>query len=172
MTTEQKGLNSLMVSVSDLIAPAGFTYYQDSTDGSWFLDPRDDFIYHLFVNRNAYILSQSDRGQPEQAVFTTSSLGAMELFVTHLLCEGYREEMDLPRLLVVPVPLTPNDVAPGFLLTQQNHIWTLIDESTGSKFFSNHINLVKFSHYSKLSPRQLRDSCLSENGKPPFFIAS
>jgi hypothetical protein len=94
----------------------------------------------------------------------------MELFMTFWLCRNWREQHNLPRLLTVPVPVTPDKTAPGFVIERDSSAWVLKEAATGVDRRSyDDSGMVPFSHYVTMSPEELRAACMAPEGKPPFF---
>lgn len=169
MNVPQSDLDKVITNVQDLIVEADVSATQSSTDNSWYLSLGSDVRLHLLIDNNAFVLRQSDRGGDEDEFFVSTISDAMEKFLTYTLCRSLREDKDLPFLLVVPVPMTIEDVARGYTLLPNGDSWTLVEAATGNKFYGDYVDLIEFSYYAYLSPRELREACAAPAGKPPFF---
>lgn len=51
--------------------------------------------------------------------------------MTFWLCRNWRDDHNLPRLLTVPVPVTPDKAAPGFVIERDSSAWVLKEAATG-----------------------------------------
>lgn len=116
------------------------------------------------------MLGQVDRANPEREVFASENPRDMELFITFWLCRNWRDDHNLPRLLIVPVPVTADKAAQGFVIERDNRSWVLKEAATGAERHSSDASgLVHFSYYVNLSPEELRAACMAPEGKHPFF---
>lgn len=166
----QQQLDELMARTADLIAEAGHKAGKSDSDGSWYFAPSGDYYRHLFVRDGLFVLGQIDRANPEWEVFASENPLDMELFLTVWLCSNWRVDHNLPMLLTVPVPVTPDKAAPGFSIQRDDRSWVLKEAATGvERHSSDSSKLVHFSYYVTLSPEELRAACMAPQGKSPFF---
>ncbi|WP_024819742.1 Imm61 family immunity protein [Arthrobacter sp. 31Y] len=147
---------------------AGIDVGQDPLDGTWFFTS-DDVRLHLKIENESFVLGASDRGQAENHVFTTPLLEDMEKYLTYRFCTISRFDKQLPMLLVVPIPVTLDKVAPGFRIEAIGRNSRLIHHSSHIVRLGSVVDLVEFSHYVNLSGNELRTACMEPNGKLPFF---
>ena len=170
MSDMQQQLDELMARTADIIAEAGHKASKSDGDGSWYFAPSGDYYRHVFVRDGLFVLGQVDRANPEREVFASENPRDMELFMTFWLCSNWRSQHNLPRLLTVPVPVTPDKAAPGFVIEREGRSWVLKEPATGvERRSSDDSGLVRFSYFVTMSPEELRAACMAPEGKPPFF---
>ncbi|WP_295125416.1 Imm61 family immunity protein [uncultured Leifsonia sp.] len=95
----------------------------------------------------------------------------MDKYLTYSFCYRVRERSRLPMLLIVPIPVTIDKVAPGYTITKAagpRYELHHRDESTIRR--GSDTDLVEFSHYVALTPEELRASALDLEGKPHFMV--
>ncbi|MFC8038883.1 Imm61 family immunity protein [Paenarthrobacter sp. NPDC057355] len=162
-------LEALVARIMKFAGDTGIGVSSNPSDKTWFLT-MGDVRQHLKIRNGAFVLGVSHRGQPENDVFVTSLASNMEKYLLYQICMNARFSKNLPLLLTVPIPVTREKVAPGFVLTGHGRNSQLIDQHTGAISFGNDVDLVEFSHYAALTPDDLVEACLAPHGKSPFFV--
>lgn len=126
--------------LQDLVRKSGTSTTHDLSDDSWYLTVSGEITLHLARRDSKFMLSQSERGRSEDLFFESSHCDAMEKFLTYTLCTQLSADNDLPFLLVAPVPMTKEDVAPGYTLSPNGESWQLIENATGHKFYADYVD--------------------------------
>ena len=174
MSIASADVDAMIDRIRDLVISGGYALGRAPDGMSWFLDsiPGGEIRNTLSLDDNGLLLTQVQRAETEQdLVFATPLLADMEKFLTYYFCGSLREDKLLPLLLVVPIPVTIDKVAPGYTITKAD----------GPRYELHHgdesiirrgsvIDLVKFSHYVALTPDELRESALDPEGKPHFMV--
>jgi hypothetical protein len=170
MDTQSSSLDEVISRLQDLVRQTNTSVTRNPSDGSWYLAVSSETTLHLAHRDNKFALSQSDRGSEEDLFFESSHLDALDKFLTYMLCAQLRADNGLPFLLVVPVPLTVEDVAGGFSLSRNDtNSWVLSEDITGIECMADFDDLVEYSHYARLSFQELCEACQAPEGLPPFF---
>ncbi|MFE4834030.1 Imm61 family immunity protein [Arthrobacter sp. NPDC056691] len=141
-----------------------------SGDDSWCLyNLGGEVQLYLREVDGRFVLTEAERERSERIVFVSPVLDDIEKFLVFRLTSLYRRRQGQPLLLVTPVPVTADSVAPGFSLRLVGDgLATLTEATTGVERQGRIIPLVEFSHYSALSADELRTYTLHPEASPVF----
>lgn len=141
-----------------------------SDDGTWcFYNLGGEVRLYLREVDGRFVLTEAERERSERILFVSPLLDDIEKFLVFRLTSLYRRRQGQPLLLVTPVPVTANSVAPGSnLRLVGDGLATLTESVTGVERQGRVIALVEFSHYSGLSADELRTYTLHPEASPIF----
>ncbi|MFJ4026597.1 Imm61 family immunity protein [Paenarthrobacter sp. NPDC089714] len=169
MTISLESLNEICSNLTELLKESDSGLWQEEENDSWYIAMGAEATLRLYTSDSVIVIAESDKGGKEFLLFESTEAEAVELFLARLLCMHIRGDADLPMLLVVPIPLTLKDTAPGFVLASDGPVSTLTETATGKIYRGDDLDLVVFSHYAKMTPREIREAYAAPEGKPPFF---
>lgn len=159
--------------VNSVAIPADFggSFWQ-KFDAWIFANSGGEIRYYLRLVDGWLVLTNAERSETtEQLVFSTPLLADMEKFLTYYFCDSLRGDRQLPMLLVVPIPVTNDKVAPGFTITDSGGPGYELHQGGESIVRrGDDTELVEFSHYVTLTPDEIRESALDPEGKPHFMV--
>jgi hypothetical protein len=141
-----------------------------SGDGSWcFYNLGGEVRLYLRWVDGRFVLSKAEREQPEHTLFVSSVIDDVEKFLIYHLTGLYRRRQGQQQLLVTPIPVTADSVAPGFSLQLDGEgLATLTEAATGAERHGRVIAVAEFSHYAALSADELRTLTLHPERSPVF----
>ncbi|WP_431247887.1 Imm61 family immunity protein [Leifsonia xyli] len=137
------------------------------------LDLRGEVRNFLRIIEDRFVFTEAYRSNDDDSLlFSTPLLSDMERFLIFYMCNRIRYGRNLPRLLVVTIPVTNDKVAPGFTITKASGPgYELRHANEPEVRYGDDVQLVKFSHYVSLNPDEIRESALDPEGKPHFMVA-
>lgn len=168
MEVTVESLREMVSRISHIAVEADVEVSEALRAGAW-------HFYHAGIEDKVQIegenlvLSNRERNLPLQDEFITSELADMEKYLIYHFCSIARSRKGLPRLLVVPIPLTNDKVAVGYEIKGGPGMFELVDRFSNIRRYAFNTELIKFSYYVNLSPEELYDACMAPNGTPPFF---
>ena len=166
MTTD---IEPMMSRFPELAKAANYSMAR-SDEGTWcFYNLGGEVRLYVRQADGRFVLSRAERGAPESTLFASSDLDDVEKFLVFHLTGHYRRRQGQPLLLVAPVPVTADSVAPGFSLQPDGDGEAVLTEAaTGTERRGRVIALAEFSHYAALSAAELRTVTVHPADSPVF----
>ena len=167
-------VQALVARVNEVAIPAVYGGAFWEKFGGWvFASSGGEIRNFLRLVDGRLALTQAQRSNTKERLeFSTPLLTDMEKFLTYFFCRRLREEKRLPMMMVVPIPVTRDKVAPGFTITDPGGPgYELHHAGEGVVRCGDDVELIEFSHYVALSPDEIRESALDPEGKPHFMVA-